>query len=123
MEKVKGTITKVSQKDGKFGIEIGQGNWYNGFGTTNVKSGDEVEIEYEVNDKWKNTTPDQVKILSKAPEVKNIDRPNVDAGNIIQRSIELLNGCQDLSFAEKEKILKGLTEEITAIFLEIKDRL
>jgi len=47
--KIKGIVTKTSQKEGRFGIEVGPMNWYNGFGELPCKSGDTVEIEYEEN--------------------------------------------------------------------------
>ena len=54
MEKSKGTVTAVSQKEGKYGIALGTGNWYNGDGIAPCRKGDEVEITYEVNGQWKN---------------------------------------------------------------------
>jgi len=63
MEKVKGTITRVSQKEGKYGIEMGTNNWYNAFGKAPCDKGDEVEITYEVNGVFKNIQ--QVYVIKK----------------------------------------------------------
>jgi len=64
MEKVKGVITAVSQKEGKYGIAMGTGNWYNGFGKAPCNKGDEVEITYEQNGTFKNI--DQVYVSKKS---------------------------------------------------------
>ena len=68
MEKIKGIITAVSQKEGKYGIAMGTGNWYNGFGKTEVNKGDEVEITYELNETNSGTFKniDQIYVLKKA---------------------------------------------------------
>lgn len=58
--KFKGTVSQVSQKDGRYGIKIGE-DWFNGFGEPGVKEGNEIEIDYEENGKWKNVT--DVKVL------------------------------------------------------------
>ena len=54
MEKVKGRVTAVSEKKGKYGISLGQDNWFNGFGKAPCKKGDEVEIIYKVNGNFRN---------------------------------------------------------------------
>ena len=54
MEKVKGVITAVSQKEDKYGIAMGTGNWFNGYGKAPCNKGDEVEITYQVNNNFKN---------------------------------------------------------------------
>ncbi|MEK6880554.1 MAG: hypothetical protein AABY22_13135 [Nanoarchaeota archaeon] len=53
MDIIKGIVKAVSNKDGKYGIKIGE-YWMNAFGECPVKKGDEVEIEYEVNGNYKN---------------------------------------------------------------------
>lgn len=73
--KTKGTVTKATNRDGRFGIEIGEGNWYNGFGINPCNTGDVVEFEYAENPGntpgivFKNVKPEDVKILESAPEV------------------------------------------------------
>lgn len=54
MTKVTGVITAISQKEDKYGIAIGKGNWYNGFGQAPCNKGDKVEIDYEQNGTFKN---------------------------------------------------------------------
>jgi len=66
MEKVKGVITAVSQKEDKYGIAMGTGNWFNGYGKAPCNKGDEVEITYQVNNNFKNI--DQVYVSTKTTE-------------------------------------------------------
>lgn len=54
VEKIKGIVTAVSQKDGKYGIALGKDNWFNGYGECPCKKGDNVEVVYEVNKGFKN---------------------------------------------------------------------
>ena len=70
-EKIKGQVTKVSNKNGRYGIEIGNGNWYNGFGETPCNKGDIVELTYEINDQWKNVQT--LEVVEKAPEIQKVD--------------------------------------------------
>ena len=53
MQKTKGTVEGVNQKQGSYGIVI-DSEWYNGFDSCPVKKGDEVELEYTLNGKFKN---------------------------------------------------------------------
>lgn len=74
MEKITGTVTSVSQKGDKYGFTIGLNNWYNGFGQCPCKRGDKVEVEYEVNNNFKNIK--NLKVLESAPEKENLAEVN-----------------------------------------------
>ena len=51
----KGTITRVFNKDGRYGVQLDNEDvWYNGFGNANVENGDKVEFEYLINGRFKN---------------------------------------------------------------------
>jgi len=50
---MKGTINAVSQKEGKYGIRIGN-TWYNGFGMAPGQKNDEIEFEYKDNNGFHN---------------------------------------------------------------------
>lgn len=127
----KGIVSKVSNKDGRFGIQIAD-TWYNGFGTTSVKSGDEVEFEYSESEGrdgrvFKNVSPEDIKILQSSSTnstgVFNSEvRYNVDAGNILQREIEALTG---LTLAEKKATLAegSLGKILVGEFVSIRSRL
>ena len=75
----KGIVSKVSNHDGRFGIEI-DGVWYNGFGTVSVKSGDEVEFEYLENKGkdgktiFRNVELDDIKVLSISSKKESFGR-------------------------------------------------
>ena len=63
MEKVTGTITAVSNKGGKYGINMNS-SWYNGFGDSPANKGDEVENEFEINGNFNNVK--KVTVLKKS---------------------------------------------------------
>ena len=64
-----GKVTSINQKPGKYGIALGQDNWYNGMGTCPCKKGDEVKITFVVNGQWKNI--EKVEVLTQAKEVEH----------------------------------------------------
>ena len=107
---IQGTVSAAKNKDGKFGIKIGE-EWYNGFGEANCKKGDVVEVEFKQNGKWKNV--DSIKVITSAPfetadkysqKDQKDYRINVDAGNILQRVTEVINGLSE-NLAVKSKVL------------------
>ena len=51
MENINGEVLAVSQKDGRYGVRIGE-IWYDGFGTCPIAKGDVVDIEYVKKDKF-----------------------------------------------------------------------
>jgi len=55
MNEVTGKIQQVSQKEGKYGIKVGD-IWYNGFGIAPGSEGDEVTFDFEnsANGAWHN---------------------------------------------------------------------
>jgi len=68
-EKIKGTISRVSNKDGNFGIQLqesGSDVWYNGYGEAGCKMGDKVDVEYVINGQWKNVK--KLEVLESSPE-------------------------------------------------------
>lgn len=67
-ERIKGIVTAVSQKEGKYGVALGKDNWFNGYGECPCKKEDNVEITYEVNKGFKNI--DQVYVNKEEPEIK-----------------------------------------------------
>jgi len=120
--KEKGTVTRVSNKnDGKFGVELGDGNWFNGFGKATCNQGDVVEIEFEQNDKWKNTTPDKIKVLE---ESKTSATPTLDDNAKHRRITDCVLKAADMTIAgtitqeqlaEKARGLYNLTVEIANV--------
>ena len=123
---IKGIVSAISHKDGRFGIKIGE-NWFNGFGQAGCNKGDEILLTYEEDGKWKNVS--DIKVLSANPTPGSNPtqaefRPNVDAGNILQREIEFLNGL-DLDLPTKTKILNegNLGGYLVDEFNRIRNRL
>ena len=126
METTTGIIDVVSQKPKNYGLRIGD-EWFNGYGQTKYKKGDKVELGWEFNEEYNSNSIKEHKLLeaSTEPESKfkpkresNEFRVNVDAGNLVQRQIELLNGCEDLTFKEKLEIITNgsLIEQLTKNF-------
>lgn len=79
--KAKGIVSRTSNRDGRFGIEIDE-TWYNGFGEAPVKQGDLVEFDYEENPGkngkvFKNVSPEDIEVITSAPEAKQVG--NIDA--------------------------------------------
>ena len=114
-----GVIKSISRKDGgktAFTLvgekaEDGKDQWFNGF-TLEAEKGDEIEFELDINGTWHNFK--NVKVTKKA-EVKsqsqgsNEFRVNVDAGNCVQRAVELV-------IADKAKTLIEATMQTVAAF-------
>ena len=114
MDKTTGIIDAVSQKPSNYGIKIGA-QWFNGYGKCMYKKGDKVELGWEFNEEYNSNSIKEHQLLEAGiePESKfkpkkdfNEFRVNVDAGNLVQRQIEFLNGCTDLSFTEKIAAIK-----------------
>jgi len=107
MEKVKGIITAVHEKDGKYGIAIGRDNWYNGHGKCPCQKGDEVEITYEQNEQWKNIK--QVYVSKQKPKVKDEFKPNTEIQqmsklkNQTNARISALTNANNLCIARNEQ--------------------
>lgn len=130
--KIKGIVSAVKNRETNYSIKVGD-DWFGGYGKAPCKKGDEVEVEYEENGKWKNIS--DVKILSSSPyfeeptiSVTGKDyRINVDAGNILQREVDILNGIEGMNVITATKILtegnlgKYLVEEYKRIQNRLKE--
>ena len=101
MEKKTGIIKSISKKDGGrnaftlVGVkaEDGKDQWYNGY-SLDAEKGDKIEFELEINENWHNFS--KVKVIEKATKsgtnaTSAEFRVNVDAGNCVQRAVELVN--------------------------------
>jgi len=126
---IKGIVSAVSHKDGRYGIKIGT-EWFNGFGPAGCNKGDEVLLVFEKDDKWNNVETVTVVSAGTTSSVgtstsNQTSRTNVDAGNILQRAIELLNSSTELTFAQKHQVLKEgkLTEDLVQVFRNTKTKL
>jgi len=85
----KGNVEGVSFKNGKYGLKL-NGQWFNGFGKPECKKGDQVEIEFEQNDNWKNVK--SLKVVS-SNSSSNSEPTNAHSkfGSEIQKMSELKN--------------------------------
>lgn len=93
--KINGLVSAVKQREKGYSVKIGI-DWFSGFGECPTKKGDSVEIEYKEDGQWKNITDIKVTILglqtadTYTPKEQKDYRLNVDAGNLLQREIDLL---------------------------------
>lgn len=101
MEKALGKINAVSQKDGKYGMQI-NGDWYNGFGNAPAKKGDEVEVEFEMNGNFRN--PKKVSIVKPASTTTEI-RSDVNASQLTSYAKDLVIAM--MNKPAKKEILAG----------------
>ncbi|MCH7568419.1 MAG: hypothetical protein IIA87_03275 [Nanoarchaeota archaeon] len=110
MEKTTGVLTKVSYKADKnsYGVEIGQGNWYNGFGEPGCKKGDKVEIEFEVNGQWKNVS--SLKVLEASSEPDQKTSYGRDPEVIVKTDCYKM--AVDLHIADPTKDIESTAEEL-----------
>ena len=125
MEKKIGIIKSISKKEGgrnAFTLvdektSEGKDQWFNGF-TLEAEKGDKIEFELEINDTWHNFS--KVKVTEKAPKVQSAGsaefRVNVDAGNCVQRAVELINGG-------KKESLMAITLLVVSAFRAAKNEL
>ena len=127
--KTKGIIASV-RKD-KHGFKIGDFWFSDRINVVDVNRGDEVEVEYVENGQWKNIISVEKLSSGSVPaprqETSSKDfRLNVDAGNILQREVDLLAGLKlDLAVTTKvltEGTLGGfLTEEFVRIRTKLSE--
>ena len=127
--KAKGTVTKATNRDGRFGIEIGEGNWYNGFGVNPCKIGDVVEFEYVENpgkiagSVYKNVKPEDVKILESSPEVMSGQEIGLKKKLITEcvlKAVDVITKSQkDIDL--KPSVIKELAKVFLAVSVEIFD--
>ena len=118
--KTKGVVTQVSDKNGRFGIKIGE-TWYNGFGESPVKEGDEIEFEYEENPSkdgkmiFKNVDPEEIEVITSAPvkeQVGNIDsRARRRTDCLLRAHTAWENGKIDDWEKEAKKLIEFLNNE------------
>lgn len=97
-EKITGKVFSVNQKDGKYGISLGENEWYNGMGTCKAEKGDKVEISYVVNGQWKNIK--FVKILEKSQKIVPIDT------NIANKEMSKLKNLTNAKICALENAVK-----------------
>lgn len=96
-ETKQGTVKAVSNKDGKYGINI-EDIWYNGFGSAPCNKGDEVSVEFEVSGNWKN--------VKKVEVTKKVEIQSSPRDQQINESAKLRRRTDCLGYALKMLELK-----------------
>ena len=128
--KIKGIVTQISNKGGTYGVEIGQGNWFNGFGEAKCNKGDQVEITYidspDKNDPqkiWKNITTLEVLGTTQA---QSTVQENIDKG--LRKKLATLCVIESAKLFQKEKVnktdfplLKQFAKELLKTAEEVAD--
>lgn len=93
MTKITGTTKAVSNKDGKYGINVND-IWYNGFGSCPANKGDFVEIEFEVNGIYKNIK--QIEVTKGKPS----NQESINESARLRRRTDCLRMACDLVIAK-----------------------
>ena len=129
---MKGIIKAVSQKEGKYGVNIND-EWVNGFGDCPVEKGDEVEISYEENESngktYKNVTEIKATVIKATSEIKleaakpSEIKPNdfferdkriqkMNTLNNAVKLIEIIGVPENTTKEEVLKLVKELSEDL-----------
>jgi len=104
------------------------GNWYGNkfFKGTLPNKGDSVELTVQVNGQYKNLM--ECKVLKATEKSDKVDfRTNVDAGNLLQRAVELTVACMPRisleADVEVDKLLSANCRLVLSEFNKLKDQL
>ncbi len=114
--KQQGTIKAVSQKSKSYGINIGD-QWFNGPGTTDLKRGDEVEVEYEYNETYKSNNIKDVTIVSFAPKEINPAEEIAQRRRILDCVLAVFS--QDKNLGQDKTTLKLVAKNLHDVHEEI----
>ncbi len=122
MEKTKGVVTSVAPKDGKYGISLGKDNWFNGFGECPCSKGDEVEINYEVKNGFKNikelnVTKKQENAAREVHEDKNASQLTSYAKDLVVAHMNMENAEP---FASMQDAMSLAAEAVLVAYNKIK---
>jgi len=105
VEKIKGIVKAISDKGGKYGINIDD-VWYNGFGKVPCQKGDEVEVTYKINGNFKNVESvyggSEFKKEDKFKPTSEIQQMSKLKNQTMARCCAL-NCAKDLAVVNKEK--------------------
>lgn len=100
---VTGTVQALNQKEGKYGIKIGD-QWYNGFGKGPMKNS-EVQVTYVSKGQWKNISA--VTVLKEAPVSSGGEGVNKESRMI--RMNALNNATQMMALLKELDMLESKT--------------
>lgn len=117
MEKHKGIVSGINQKEGSYGVIIAD-IWYNGNGTCPVNKGDQVELEYEVNGEWRNikkiTVVDAAGTAEKFTETTGTITPtsmsNADQAKAV--NTDVMKACELFSVIKGDEHLVGKANHV-----------
>jgi len=131
---VKGTVSRVSFRDGRFGLQLDNADvWYNGFGiSAPVTNGDEVEFEYVENagktpgTVFKNVREEDIKVLSSGPK-KPIEVSGQEIGlrkklamDCVLKAVEILSVKAETEV--KPSVIETIATEWYKIGMSIPDK-
>jgi len=106
-----GYVKAVSDKNGKYGININD-TWFNGFGKVPANKGDEVKVEFDVNGNFNNVK--RVEILKKA-EITQTSSTKFEESNKYKQASVMISYAKDLVVADKIKITE-LSKYATSLY-------
>ena len=131
MKTIQGEVTKVIQRDKNYSLIL-DGNFYGGFGTSPVVTGDQVEFEYEINGTFRNIKGKVQKLKVKEEQIDETteDADIIPADKVAEnakkayreKSIAPLRGmCVNIA---KDLLIAELTaHKASAVLDKISDRI
>lgn len=119
---------KLTPEKNRYSIKSPSGEWYSAFGTTNVKAGDEVKMQFTQNGIFKNI--DKVEVISSNNPIPETARPSSTKSDY-KASTMLTSYAKDILVAliangaqDVDKAAKDATQTIMKIYdtfeLELK---
>lgn len=113
---MEGKVKAVSQKEGKYGINI-DGTWYNGFGNAPCKKGDIIKLEYNSTESNGRTFNN----ISKVEMVKGEKESPIEDANRAKQASMMISYAKDLAVADK--ITPEQIAEYARSFMNLHDEL
>lgn len=101
---VVGVISRVSQKEGKYGIMIGE-TWYNGFGIAPGQKGETIEFEFKTSDKGFHNVTKVIKVQDTREEPQN-------AGEVIGESAKKKRCSEMMRCAVDVCLARNVTDDV-----------
>ena len=105
-----GTVTAISNKNGKYGVCLNKDTWFNGDGECPVSKGNVVEINFIKNGQWNNVVEIKKIDENTIPPKKEIDNKKVLM--LTSYVKDLLIARPELKTSEAVNIIKQIYEEL-----------
>jgi len=95
---MEGQVKAVSQKEGKYGINI-EGIWYNGFGNAPCKKGDIIKLEFITTESNGRTFNNISKVEMVKEGEKQVEKGNFEDANRAKQASMIISYAKDMAVA------------------------